>query len=424
MIPQYATLAILGLVAFTLRSRPVPVLVLCQFLLLLVPISVQEYYVPGVHPGALLIVIYAPLYFSANAPDIKPSVSGLVPLIQLAVIGLALTSTSVPQDLTSSLKIVVSVLVAPLAYTLVAYSAINRGSTAARLLQLSFFTCLVVNVTVAAGQEILSRPIFFEQINVEYYRWGVFTSGRRAGLMGTPLDLGLLCAVATPLVATVKSPRVRYVLLTTCVIGAAVAQARTSLVVVGATALFVVLSDTRRLIWNVLAGVVLVAGGAQYANSTRALEGVKERFAGDQGDAYRFQAYGWFADNYHHYLVFGEGPFADPRTIGATTSSLESTYLVYAYNFGLLFALALLVVQVAYVRRLASGSRHRRALALSGSVFILMVASYSGLAATPQLASLIGLISVFAVGTKTDNGDRGESLLDTGLSPSRRASAT
>ncbi|MBD3923451.1 hypothetical protein IEZ26_02360 [Nocardioides cavernae] len=392
MFPEPLTIGICALLALVLRRRPLELLVLVQVLVLLVPISVQEYYFPGIHPAAVLIVLY---YVIAPRPSANEQLRGVTPGrgLHVAALVLALFSSDLPGELTSLTKIAVTVLLAPLAYVLIAWRTIASRPEGVKRLRWALFGLLGFNVAFAALQQAFSSPVVFEDINTAYYNWGVVTSGRRAGLMGTPLDLGLLCAVCTPLVAAVRSPTARYVLVATCTAGAVLAQSRTALIVVVLVAFYVVLSDTRRLVGNVIAGAVILAGGAYLANELGLFESIGSRFSGGYGDAYRLSAYGWFVDNYQSFLIFGNGPFSDPRSTGAITSSLENTYLVYAYNFGVLFALALFAIHLSYAHRAGQSREHRSALVVACLVFILMICSYSGVAASPQLALILAMVA-------------------------------
>jgi len=239
--------------------------------------------------------------------------------------------------------------------------------------------------------------------------------------MANPLDLGMVCAVATPLAATVKSSVIRYVLVATFMAGAALAQARTALVVVAAGIAYVVASDVRRLlvdraavwsrsylrvkrgVWIMLIGTLLLGSTAYAVIRAGLFEKVFERFSSSTTtDQYRLEAYSWLVRNIEALILFGRGTYEDPRSIGATTSSLENTYFIFTYQFGLLFAGLLLVLHLAYVLQLFKSREYPVALGLAGSAFILMINAYAGLGATPYFALMLSFLAAGIV----KNGSR------------------
>jgi hypothetical protein len=372
-------------------------LVAIQALVLTVPISVQEYYFPGIHP-AVLISIFAALILVVESVFTKAAMSTLVaPHIHIAALTLIAFSVHSQTDVLPALKMAATILIAPMAFALIAWTTARRDPQVPILMRRAFLGLVTLNVLVATLQFSFGRAIVFETINATYFTWGFENTVRRAGLMGSPLDLGMLCAVASPLLATIRNSSRRYLMALVLFLGCAVSQSRTALVVVGVATLILILSNGRRLVQNLASAAAIAAAGGGVAIFLGVFVGVSQRFS-DQGysDNYRAQAYRWFVANMDGFFITGLGPFRDPREIGATTSSLESSYLAVGYNFGVLFALLLLCIHFGYAVRVMSSVNQAKAVGGAVLVFILMSATYSGIAASPQVALIIAIVAAGA----------------------------
>ena len=336
--------------SFTFRRRPAAVLGTALILTFLVPISLQSTYFPGLHPAIVLILVFAGLYYL----DGSPRSLGIAPALQVVLMVLAMLSIPSLSALSGALRLSVSIVLAPAAFVSVAVTAQRRGHGALpNQLAKTLMALTLINVIFATMQQVVDGPILFTEINESYYEWGVTSSGRRAGMLGNPLELGLACACAVPLLGRYRGPFLRYGLLLVLLAGCVLAQARSALVVATALSMYLLWTDRRRVPVVILPMAALASVSAYFVTSLGLLTQVSGRFYNSSTtDGFRFSAYNWFFRHIHQFLLLGKGPYADPRLTGQLVSSLENAYFVLAYGFGALFGLTLFISHLICARRL------------------------------------------------------------------------
>lgn len=332
--------AVCAITSLALRRRPEACVAIALALLLFVPVSVQETIFPGVHPGVILMITFLPAYLTVKESGMKSNEVYGGYAVMLSVVALMFTSSH--GEYLGWIKLALNLIVAPGSLAMVLVGMSRTKQNVHRNIQYLLISLVVVNVAVACLQHYFGGQLIFRSINAEYYDWGVESTSRRAGWMGTPLDLAFVCAAIAPTVLLIKSSAFRFFVAAATVCGCVLAQARVALVVVAILLIMIAILQALRSAVAAFGTLVVLTIAVVSAYFSGGLDFVIARFQDGWVDPYRMQAYEWFLQNIVSFAFTGAGPYADPRLLGLTTSSLENAYFVYAYRFGVVFSLALL----------------------------------------------------------------------------------
>jgi hypothetical protein len=191
------------------------------------------------------------------------------------------------------------------------------------------------------------------------------------GTTGYPLQLGLFLALTTPFVAWVKSSVLRFGLLAAFVYGTGLSTGRTAFVLTAVAAFFVLVQGSRRWVASLVTLGALAALAPTFLAS-RSFEFISNKFNNDAGSAeMRRSAFAWAWERRGDYFWFGYPGTRDLRNSGYVSSSLENGYLMFGFSFGLIAAVALVLVQVAAIAKPALASAQAWPAALSALIIVI-----------------------------------------------------
>ena len=220
---------------------------------------------------------------------------------------------------------------------------------------------------------------------------------RWMGTLDHPLTLSLLLCAAVPLIAGIRIVWVQLPLLLLLSAGMLVTQSRTGLVIVVIEVLYVLFSSRIHPVAKVFS-LLVVAGVGSYAAGSSLSTGVVDRLSSDGGSAgARTDALGFVFDNAGKFLFTGGGIGSSYQAaeIGGLTTSLESSFLIYAVDVGIVFALLYFGTQVVIVVR-SFGRSSVPGLALAGLAVILVPQTYNALGAQTFAAVLLWTVLAMA----------------------------
>jgi hypothetical protein len=180
--------------------------------------------------------------------------------------------------------------------------------------------------------------------------------------------------------------------------GVVITQSRTG-IVVATLMIAVVLGRSRTTATPKLVLYALLAGAATLVVASGIATGVSERFQDDTGSTgARVHAVEFFADTWQGYALVGGGFTSSYRVAsgGGLETSLESSFLMYAVDIGLVFALVYFGAQALIVLRGTRGGGIP-GLLLSGVVVVTLPHTFSGLAAGNATGALLWTVLAMIV---------------------------
>ena len=220
-----------------------------------------------------------------------------------------------------------------------------------------------------------------------------FDEVRFARWMGTldhPLTLSMLLCAVVPLLAGIRQVWLQLPLLLVMSAGVLATQSRTGLVLVGLGVVYVLLSSRIHALMKVFS-LGVVGAAAVYAANSALSSGVTERLANDTGSSLaRTAALDFFLNNMGQFLLAGGGIGSSYQAadVAGLTTSLENSFLIYAVDIGVVFAVLYFGIQVAIVGQ-SFGRSSVPGLAIAGVVMIVVPQTYNALGAQTFAAILL-----------------------------------
>lgn len=251
-------------------------------------------------------------------------------------------------------------------------------------------------------QSQLGEVLFYQSSYLTFPWFNPLTFQRGLGTTDSPLALSLaVCAVA-PLLMGVANHWWRFTLLTLSVLGVVSTQSRTGVLVM---MLIVLLVVTRSRLTAIARVCYLIALGlASYALLRSPLaEGINSRFSNDTGSSQaRGVALSVFTDRWHDFIFTGGGltsSYTLTDRLGLL-SSLESSYLMYAVDLGLVLATIYFGAQILLVIRYSTTINAFPGAVVGALVGCLVQHSFSGTAAANFDGTIIWcLLALVVIGS-------------------------
>lgn len=250
-----------------------------------------------------------------------------------------------------SISLVVNLMLAPMVWFLMAMLTVRNDRGLLPRFVLTFLVAATINAVVALLQFASKSVIFY----VDYYSneyWFSTDLSRAIGLADSPVSLGMILVAAIPLLATFRRPSVRLSISIVFLLAAIATQSRVSVAMV-AIGVFYVMFAGRFTVGRVVSLGAFVLAALVIMNGSL-VNGLFARIQDDNNSAaLRTEALEYFGGIWESVIIsgFGAGTGVSLRTEGILESSLENGYLIYAYEFGIFFAVALLTVQVVLILR-------------------------------------------------------------------------
>lgn len=266
--------------------------------------------------------------------DVRPWVYLVLTFIVL-VFG---TSTAL-SGADTSIAVFVNQIAAPTGLFLLVRTTLQINAHALRTLVLGFVTLAATQATIAICQFATKSFGVYAQY-FEDEKWWSGSYYRSVGTMNHFLTLGLVCAVAVPMVNMIRSELLRVSTLILLLAGVTYSQSRLALIVASIAAVHLLLTSSRNPSRVLVAlGVTLVAALAGWRAGV--LDPVLGRFEDDAAsNELRGIAYAWFGEHWTEHVFSFQGmgsSFSVGKQAGLTTS-FESAFIMYAIDFGLVGA--------------------------------------------------------------------------------------
>ncbi|MGW9586187.1 O-antigen ligase family protein [Microbacterium sp. NPDC055455] len=380
----WAAVAVVLAIWWIRRASVVPIAMVAAYVL--VPFVMGSSITDGSgHPGTIIAFVALAFCVLARPRQLFGEL-GSHPLLYLAMLALlgflfvclrfAANGATVPTD----------TVLAPWVMLVLIRTSMAWGDVRSPLRNAVILLALA-QIAIAFATWIAGAPFLFVDQFAAYY-W--FTSDYTRG-MGTtdhPLVLSLLLACTVPLLVTLRSGLLQFVLFAAIIGGIMLTESRTGLIAALIGGAFIVLRKGR----TVGARVTAAAGGAVAA--ILVFQGplatnVFEKFADDGGSSsVRFAAMEAFGRRVGEFAIVGWGPggSAEFQRQEGLRSSLESAGLMYSVDYGVLFSVGYFALALAFIflgRNALGGARFAALTAL------VMVQTFSSLATNSASAAIL-----------------------------------
>lgn len=390
-------------VCVVLRNRPDSVIAVIIALRILLP-NVASALIMGrldvVHPSSVLLAVFA---FGALITRPRRAVDEVVrsPLIYLGLTYCALHAmllTLLINGLGTTLALYNTLLAGLLLFFLLRVTTAAEPNSALRVgrwvLALASFESVFAMLQWYSGKVLL-----FERYRLAAYWFDPRQFDRPMGSLDSPLDLALLLASSSVLTLSIKRRYLRYGALVLFGVGLVITQSRLGVTIYVVGCVYVFLQDKGSATQKVLGSVGVLAGYVATLISP-VVAGLEDRLADDSGSAAaRSRAYAYFSDHISDSLWPGNGAGAsfDLRSRGILSTSLENSYTMISYDFGLTTGIIMLGCQLALLARTGRRGVVPGAIGAAASALV-SVTGYSGMAtqsaATAVVWSMLGLLVV------------------------------
>ncbi len=386
-----------AVLSIALRKRPAAMIVLILGLRVLVP-SVASAVVVGptsgslaFHPAVWLVgttlVVTLLSRGSALVRTIAQHVYLTLTLVLVITVAVLTTKTSISG---SGVVLLVDQVVAPFGLFLLIVTTCRTDRRAFATLRNALLVLAAGSATLAIAQWLTNSVIFYGSYYATDY-WFLYRGfDRWMATLDHPLTLSYFLCVVAPLTVGVARTWLKVALLTLSTLAVVITQSRTGVVVIGLTIVYVILrSRASALAKASMYGVLTI--GTFVLVASPAAAGIIGRFQNDNGSSQaRAAAYQFFFDHWTQYFFTGGGVTSSYRIAQAAGlgTSLESSFLMYSIDIGIVFATLYFGSQLLIVMR---GPRRTAVpgLVVSSVIALVLPHTYSALAAASAVGTLL-----------------------------------
>lgn len=298
--------------------------------------------------------------------------------------------TTASQRPSSSILFTVNTLGFAIALLLVIRTTIDGSPDRARSISLVVVWIACAEAVLAVAQWTTGSSLLWESYLTDYW-WYSTTATRVMGTAGSWLDLGVLLAVAVPLTATIRTVALRLLSVALLVVGILLSQGRIPLIAAIIGIVYVIVRSEMRTAARAVSAAAIAIGAWSVLQTDLVLGIAGRDFAGDRSVEARSIALDYAMSQIPSLSWFGGGMGSsyEARTSGAIISSLENSYLMYAWDIGVPVTLLLVVTIIGVIVTTARrGALIRGALPAAIACAALM-AAYSGFATSGPGAWLL-----------------------------------
>lgn len=396
-------LAVCAVLAWVVR-RPVTAMLVALTIWVAVPVAGTSLVtghtngLMGIHPASWLVLAVTAVQVLRAPRDLARVVGRRIHLVLALGLVVAVAGLTTQQHGTGGLALLVDVVVVPGLMFLLLLVGIDGDPAAARRVRTTVLVLAALSSAFAIAQWIVGGTILYQDQFAGRY-WFREDWDRWMGTLDHPLTLSMLLCVAMPLLVGLRRAGVQFALLALFCCGVLVTQSRTGTVVVAVLAVWVIIRSQAPAHVRMLSLCALGAGAAALLGSG-IVAGVAARFVDDEGSAgARTDAYRFFAETWHEYPVVGHGLTASYRyaSLGGLQTSLENSFLMYAVDIGIVFALvwfgaqAVLVAEAWLRRAPLPGAR------VAALVAFLLPMTYNALATRTASGALLWTVLALGV---------------------------
>ena len=388
-------------VSLVWAQAPVKVLMLVLTLRVVVPFAANSLlvgsaaHVSGIDGASWLMLVYGCVSVVSNTARQLPFTSRY-PGIS-ATFGLLVCEACILTLATHHAKYIggyVDQLVAPMIFLAVTVQAARRNPKVLRSVATTLLALAILEAALGIAQSLTHSLLVFDGYQVRAHTWLVTDGFQRAqGTLDSPLDLALLMLAAVPCITLIQTPTLRYIVAGLLLAGSMVSEARLGTVLLIVSLTYTLVFErgpaSRRTVALILVPVIMLG---LITSSIGA--GLVSRAANDNGSsATHASAYKYFRQQIPAIAVFGYGSGAATQLqeTNAIASSFESGYLIYAYDFGLLFVGVLLAVQL-YLATAQKEFANPPVHVIAALCTLVMVAFYSSFESESASSLLIWVV--------------------------------
>ncbi|MDO9379196.1 MAG: hypothetical protein Q7T56_10135 [Nocardioidaceae bacterium] len=401
-----------GLVVVT-RNRPVLTVSAALAVWFLVPAYAAQRVtgvdggVLGLHPATWILLVALGVHLLVSPRQMSSPVAAH-PYVVLAVVLLVAVgaATSV---LTGSggLALLADQVVGPVgAFWLVLAFAGHRDLL---LLRGAVLGLVALQCLLALAQWRLGSLIFFTADAQVLYWFDPLTFTRWMGTTDSPLVMSLAICAATPLLAGLQRHSIRFALMGLFLGGCLVAQSRTGAALMVLLVLWVLLRTQMSVVLRLGYVMLMALAGGVVVRSALA-SGINDRVSDDSGSAQaRGQAIEFFVSHWSNYAAVGHGLTSsyDIATLAGLITSLESSYLMYAVDCGIVAATLYFGAQGALILRHGVGARPL-GVGLAALVACTLQHTFSGVATANLVGTLTWVLLAMTVAGRAVDPDVAE----------------
>lgn len=392
-----AWLGVCAVLAYGLRRRPVAGVVLAISVWLLVP-AVAGGIVTGRDSGALsfhpatwlIMALLAMQLLTDDSRLLKVVARHVFLVLTLAlVVGVSLLTTRY-SDTSGGMVLLFDQVVGPVGLFLLVVSSLDTRPEGIRVLRNLLLALAAILSTLAVLQWIARDVILYKAYFLTQWWFAREGFDRWMATTDHPLTLSLFLCVVTPLAVGISRVGLQLPYLAVAAVAVVITQSRTGLAVMAVLIAYVVTRSQATAAVKLAFSVIMLAAGTYLASSSIAA-GVQSRLADDTGSTEaRGAAVRFFADRWEEFAILGKGFTASYRVgqIGGLGTSLESSFLMYAVDIGLLFTVLYFGAQAVILLR-SGGRVQMPGLGLAGTLALLLPHTYSALASGSAVGALL-----------------------------------
>lgn len=380
--------ALCAAAAFVFRDRLVVLLIVCLVLWAAVPgvASVMVTGIPRGNPLAfhfatwLILLTFAVQMLHNFHAMVAQLTRHVFVFLALSVFLIAAFLTSRTGSAGGGLVLFLSQMVGPVLLFWMTLVTLAERAERLALLRNWLLGIAAVQSVLAVIEWSLGGVLLYREYYATNYWFDEVNFPRWMGTLDHPLILSLLVCAVLPLLSGLRRVWVQLGLMLVLLAGLLATQSRTGLAVAVLGVVYVLVSSPMRPMTRFLALAVVFGAGAWVASSQLSA-GVAQRLTEDGGSAgAREAALTFFYDNLPNFLFTGGGigSASGVAERGGLTTSLESSFLIYAVDVGALFTTLYFGTQLALVVR-SFGRSTCRGLWLAGLVVVIVPQTFNAL---------------------------------------------
>lgn len=377
----------------------------------------------GAHPAAWLVLVTTAVQLLHDPAPVLRVVARRIHLALTLVTVVLVAAFTTQQTGSGGLALLLDMVVAPVALFALVLAAVDERADAVRHLRTVLLSLAAASSALAVVQWAAGSALVFEAQYATRY-WFDEDFERWMGTTDHPLTLSFLLCVTAPLLLGLRRASLQLSLLALLGAGVVITQSRTGVVVLGAVAVWVVLRANVAAHVRLLSLCALTGGVAAFLASDL-VEGVASRFADDTGSSgARADALGFFVQSWQDYAVVGHGLTSsyEVAAVGGLRTSLESSFLMYAVDIGVVFAVLYFGAQAVLVGQAWTNRAGLPGARLAALVALVLPHTYSALAARSAAGTIlwvalaIGVARTTSTGTPADGSSAGQGAVPVPLS--------
>lgn len=306
-----------------------------------------------VHPASLLVFVTMVVWLLGGRLAVLANGRATLPLWMLALVvvlgGMWLSTYSATGS--AALRIFLDLVVAPAGWFVLYRVADSRSPHLRRQLLHAFLGASAFNAILAFAQVLSHNVIFFSDYYKKLY-WYTENVTRAVGTADSPVTLALLLGIATVAASWLRSTPWRVSLALLFCAATLTTGSRFGVAVAVFGLLYSIIFRGRRFTAGQVVAAAVTVGVGILIFQSELSEGVLSRIADDRGSTrLRESAVDYFFGDMSSIIVTGHGAGQGValRTQGILESSLENGLLIYAYEYGILLTLLLVLLQLVMV---------------------------------------------------------------------------